>query len=75
MICDYDGKEIAAEPYKVRMWKPGRLASGQASKPGEESPDASEIGYRYFHDATCFELFAADEEEYRAVDLPGSQVA
>lgn len=45
-----------------------------ASKPSPNSPDVPEIGWRYFHDVTCYELFAADELEYEALDLPGSEI-
>ena len=74
MNCEYDGREIGEEPYKVRMHRAGQLASAQSSKPQDNSCSIPEIGYRYFHDSTCYELFAADEAEYDAVDLPGSQI-
>lgn len=74
MICEYDGKEITGEPYKVMMHKRGMLASANATMPKDESSDLPDIGYRYFHDAICFELFIADEEEYEALDIPGSEI-
>lgn len=74
MKCDYDGREIEGMPYKVRMSKPGNLASAMSTKPKDESADIPEIGYRYFHDTTCYELFVADQEEYEALDLPGSEI-
>lgn len=73
MKCDYDGREIEGEPYIIRMHKPGELASAMSSAP-DETGEVPEIGYRYFHDDTCYELFVADEVEYDAVDLPGSQI-
>lgn len=74
MNCDYDGREITGKPFKVRMGKQAELASAIAQKPDNNSADIAEIGYRYFHDKTCYELFAEDELEYEALDLPGSQI-
>jgi len=74
MKCDYDGREIEGTPYKVMMHKPGELASAMSSMPGDESAEIPDIGYRYFHDVICYELFVADEVEYDAVNLPGSQI-
>jgi hypothetical protein len=74
MNCDYDGREITGEPFRVRMKRPADLASAMAVKPENNSADMPEIGYRYFHDKTCYELFVADEAEYEALDLPGSQI-
>ncbi len=74
LYCEYDAREITTEPYKVRMKRRGQLASAMGSKPSDESADLPEIGYAYFHDVTCYELFVADEVEYDAVDLPGSEI-
>ncbi|MBI2841889.1 MAG: hypothetical protein HYX78_00660 [Armatimonadetes bacterium] len=74
MICEYDGREIEGEPFKVVMHKPGWVSSAVAAQPEDQSAETPEIGYRYFHDATCYELFVADEAEYDALDLPGSQI-
>lgn len=72
MRCEYDGREIKGKPYKVRMHKQLPMASSVAPAGGGEAPD---IGYRYFHDETCYELFIEDNDEYEAVDLPGQQAA
>lgn len=74
MICEYDGKKITGEPYKVMMRKQGELASANSAMPEDESTDLPAVGYRYFHDVTCYELFIADEEEYEALDIPGSEI-
>jgi hypothetical protein len=63
MKCVYEGREIEGEPYKVRMH--------QCMQVVDESSKAEEIpepGYCYFHDATCYELFVADEIEYDTLE-------
>jgi hypothetical protein len=72
MRCEYDDREITGEPYKVRMHKQSQLASSIAPAGSGDTP---EIGYRYFHDETCYDLFIKDNDEYEAVDLPGQQTA
>lgn len=74
MKCDYDGRDIEGEPYKVKMKKRGLPASSFAPKPSDSSAGIPEVDYAYFHDKTCYELFVADESEYEALDLPGNQI-
>jgi hypothetical protein len=50
--CEYDGRKITGEPYKVRMKIRGSLASATSAKPSDDSSDLPEVGYVYFHDAT-----------------------
>jgi hypothetical protein len=74
MLCDYEAREIEGEPYKVLMHCHGELASANAVKPEDDSAEVPEICYHYFHDITCYELFVAEDNEYEATGLPGSEI-
>lgn len=71
MRCDYDGREIEGKPFVVRMHKQSPLVSSVAPATADGGP---QMGYRYFHDETCYNLFVQDEDEYDAVDLPGQEI-
>ncbi len=66
MKCEYDGREITGEPFKVIMRGALVGVTSGVAGPLDAAARTPDTGYSYFHDSICYELFAEDEAEYEA---------
>ncbi len=66
MKCEYDGREITGEPFRVAMRSSLAGVTSGAAGPLDAAARTPVTSYSYFHDSICYELFAADEAEYEA---------